>query len=262
LRGERLAALLCGVITISTSAVLPAQNLEHEEYKSPWRTPWTYDEAAHWSELDPQYATCNRGKEQSPIDIQNAQPAKLPPLTFKSKSSAVKRVINNRYTIRVNYRPGNGNFLIAGDKPYQLTQFHFHHPSEEQINRKAYPMEVHLMYQAEDGGVAGVTVFVQAGTANPTVQKLWEHMPRSEGQQEVSGLDMSPADLLPSEQVRSYYTYTGSVTAPPCTEGVTWFILKQAVEISAEQIDAFATLFPNDARPLQPLNGRVVRESQ
>jgi len=247
---------------ISISAVLQSQNSEHEEYKSPWRTAWTYEEAARWSELDPQYALCNTGKHQSPIDIKNAQEANLPTLTFESKSSVIRYVINNRYTIRVNYHPGNGNVLITGHKRYQLTQFHFHHPSEEQINGKAYPMEIHLMYQAEAGDVAGVTVFVEVGSANPTVRKLWEHMPRSEGQEEVSGVDLSPADLLPSEQVHSYYMYIGSVTAPPCTEGVTWFILKQPVHISAEQIDAFAKLFPNDARPLQPLNGRVVKASQ
>jgi carbonic anhydrase len=257
-----LRVLLCAVVTILITPVLSGQEPPHEQYVSPWRTPWTYEGAAHWSELDPQYAACNTGKEQSPINIENAQAADLPPLAFESKSTPLRYVINNRYTIRVNYHAGNGNFLQVGDKRYQLTQFHFHHPSEEQIGGKAYPMEVHLMYQASDGAVAGVTVFVHAGSANSTVKTIWENMPRSEGQQEVAGSEISPAGLLPSEKVRAYYMYMGSVTAPPCTEGVTWFVLKAPIDLSAGQIDAFAKLFPDDARPLQPLNGRVVKESR
>jgi len=116
------------------------------------------------------------------------------------------------------------------------------------------------MHQASDGTVAGVTVFLKAGSANSTVQKIWEHMPISEGQQEVSGVDMNPAGLLPHDL--GYYTYMGSQTAPPCTEGVTWFVLKTPIEVSAEQIGAFARLYPRDVRPLQPLNGRVVKGSQ
>jgi carbonic anhydrase len=252
---------LCALVAMLVTAA-PGQDAGHEQYVSPWRTPWTYQGAAHWGDLDPQYAACNTGKEQSPIDIDNVQEADLPPLAFESKNAPLRYVINNRYTIRVNYHSGNGNFLLVGDKRYQLTQFHFHHPSEEQIGGKSYPMEVHLMYQAGDGAVAGVTVFVQAGSANPTVEMIWENMPTSEGQKEIAGSEISPAGLLPAEQVRAYYLYMGSVTAPPCTEGVTWFVLKAPIDLSAGQIDAFAKLFPDDARPLQPLNGRVVKQSR
>ena len=109
--------------------------------------------AEHWSELDPDYATCNTGKEQSPIDIRNAEKAELPALRFESKSGPLKYLINNGYTIRVNYHdaPGTGNLLIVGDKRYQLTQFHFHRPSEEYIHGKPYDMVAHLMHQASDG---------------------------------------------------------------------------------------------------------------
>jgi len=103
-------------------------------------------------------------------------------------------------------------------------------------------------------------VLLVAGRANSTMQRVWDHMPIHEGQQDVSGVDLDPAGLLPSDL--GYYTYEGSVTAPPCTEGVTWFVLRTPVEISAPQIAAFAVLYSNDARPVQPLHGRIVKESR
>ena len=229
-----------------------------------WKTPWSYEGASgpdHWGDLDPDYATCKNGTQQSPIDIRNAQKADLPALRFEYKNGPL-RIINNGYTaVRVNYPPGNGNLLIVGDVRYELTQFHFHHPSEEQVNGKAYDMVIHLMHQSSDGKVDGVAVLVRAGTANTTVQQLWNYMPQTTGpEKEIAGVEVNPMELLPSDL--GYYTYTGSQTAPPCTEPVTWFVLKNPIEISLEQINAFAKLYPHDVRPIQPLNGRVVRETQ
>jgi carbonic anhydrase len=258
------ASMMVALLPVAAICVIlssQAQDGGHEQYVSPWRTPWTYDGAAHWSDLDPEYAACN-GKEQSPIDIRSTEKAELPALRFESKSTPLRYVINNRHTIRVNYHPGNGNFLLVGDTRYQLTQFHFHHPSEEYIRGKPpYDMTVHIMYQASDGKVAGVTVFVKPGSANSTIQRIWKHVPKTEGQEEVAGVDINPGELLPTDTA-AYFMYTGSLTAPPCTEGVTWFVLKTPIDLSAEQMDAFAKLYPNDARPLQPLNRRVVKESR
>jgi carbonic anhydrase len=122
-------------------------------------------------------------------------------------------------------------------------------------------MVVHLMHQASDGKVAAVAVLLKAGSANATIQQLWDHMPKTEGkEEEIAGVEVNPAGLLPHGT--AYYTYLGSLTAPPCTEGVTWFVLKSPVEISAEEISAFAKLYPHDVRPVQPLHGRVVKETQ
>ena len=130
-------------------------------------------------------------------------------------------------------------------------------------------MVAHLMYQSSDGKVVGVAVLLKAGKANETIQRIWEHMPTTESkvlpdfshqEEMIPGVEINPAGLLPNDV--SYYTYMGSVTAPPCTEGVRWFVLKTPVDISREQISAFAKLYPHDARPIQPLNGRVVKESQ
>ena len=228
-----------------------------------WKTAWSYDGALgpdHWGSLDPDYAACNAGREQSPIDIANTVKADLPAIHFTYKSGPV-RLINNGFTaVRVNYPPGNGNFLIVGDTRYELTQFHFHHPSEEYVRGAPAAMAAHFMHASSDGKIAGVTVLLRAGKSNGTVQRLWGHMPQTPGlEREVAGMQIDPGGLLPREL--GYYTYAGSQTAPPCTEGVTWFVLKTPVEISAAEIKAFAKLYPHDVRPTQPLNGRVVKES-
>jgi carbonic anhydrase len=232
--------------------------------RAQWKTPWSYEGAngpEHWADLDPGYAPCKAGKEQSPIDIRNPRKAQLPAIRFEYKSGPLK-IINNGYTaVRVNFAPGNGNFLIVGDKRYELTQFHFHHPSEESIHGKPYDMVAHLMHESSDGKVAAVAVPLNAGSANTTIHQLWEHMPNTPGKEEViADVEVNPTGLLPRDT--SYYTYMGSLTAPPCTEGVTWFVLKTPVDISAEEINAFAALYPHDVRPRQPVNGRVVQESQ
>jgi carbonic anhydrase len=240
--------------------LLPAATL-----KAQWRTPWSYEGTAgpdHWAALDPAYAACN-GAAQSPIDIRSAEKANLPALQFDYRSEPLQYLINNGYTIRVNYHdaPDQGNFLIVGDQRYQLTQFHFHRPSEERIGGKGYDMVAHLVHQSADGKSAVVAVMLKTGAANSLVAQIWEHMPKTKGGEEaVPGVTIDPAALLPRD--RGYYTYVGSLTAPPCTEGITWYILKTPVEVSADQIKAFAALYPNDARPLQPVNGRVVRESR
>jgi carbonic anhydrase len=231
-----------------------------------WKTPWTYDGptgSEHWGDLDPDYATCKTGREQSPIDIRKAQKTELPAIRFEYQSGPLRYLVNNGATIRVNYHdaPGAGNFLIVGATRYQLTQFHFHRPSEEYIDGKPYAMEIHLMHQSRDGKVAGVTVLLKSGAPNATIQKLWDHMPMTEGnEQEVAGVEVNPAALLPHNL--AYYFYIGSLTAPPCTEGVAWYVLKTLVEISPAQIAAFAKLYPHDVRPIQPTNGRVIKESK
>jgi carbonic anhydrase len=235
--------------------------------RAQWKTRWEYGGPKgpeHWGDLDPDYIACKTGKEQSPIDIQKAERAALPSLRFEYRSGPLKYLINNGYTIRVNYHdaPGTGNFLIVGEKRYQLKQFHFHRPSEEYVRGKPYEMEVHLMHADSGGQVVGVTIFLKMGSPNDTVRTLWEHIPMTESkEQEIAGVEINPAGLLPRGET-AYYLYQGSETAPPCRENVTWMVLKTPVEISAEQINEFAKLYPHDVRPIQPLNGRIVKESR
>jgi carbonic anhydrase len=253
-------------VLLVVAALLVRENPQAQDTKpvsTAWKTPWSYEGARgaeHWGDLDPDYAACRDGKEQSPIDIQSAEKADLPAIRFEYKSGPLN-IINNGYTaVRVDY-VHSGDFLIAGDKRYELRQFHFHRPSEEYIRGKPYDMVLHLMHADGDGHVAGVAVLLKTGNANATIQELWKFMPRTAGKlEEIPGVEVNPAGLLPHDT--GYYTYQGSQTAPPCTEGMTWFVLKTPMEISMEQINAFAKLYPHDVRPVQPLNGRVVKESQ
>jgi carbonic anhydrase len=257
--------LTVGVVaaTAGLAAASPAQGSTAPVH-SEWRTPWSYEGAAngadHWGDLDPLYAACKTGMEQSPIDIHGAHKANLAPLRFAYTSAPLAHFVNNGYTVRVNYPPGNGNALIVGDTRYELTQFHFHRPSEEYVDGKPSEMVIHLMHRSSDGRVVGVAVLVTEGNANATVEQLWAHMPRRAGEEEnVPDIRINPAGLLPGDD--AYYMYRGSLTAPPCSEGITWFVLKAPVTLAPDQIKAFADLYPHDVRPLQPLNGRVVEES-
>jgi carbonic anhydrase len=259
-----IVSVLTAAVAVCANARLHGQDAAHERYVSPWKTPWDYQGARgpdRWSELDPAYAACNEGRQQSPIDIRDAVRTDLPALRFVSRRDPLKYVVNNGHTIRVNYHRGNGNLLLANGQRYELTQFHFHRPSEASIAGRTYPMEAHLMYQTNEGKAAGVTVFITSGRPNLVVEKLWKHMPNAEGQNGVAGVQIDPSGLLPGD-THSYFTYMGSVTGPPCTEGVTWFVLKTPIGLSDEQINAFGKLYPNNVRPVQPLNGRVVKESR
>ena len=248
------------VVLLAAASFFPGRS------EGQWKTPWAYTGptgADHWGDLDPDYALCGTGREQSPIDIRHAERAELPPIRFEYKAGPLEYLINNGYTIRVNYHdaPGSGNFLIVGDRQYHLTQFHFHRPSEEYVRGKPYAMEVHLMHESADGKVAGVAVLLRAGRANATIQQIWDHMPMTKGREhEIPGVEIDPAGLLPHDT--SYFRYVGSLTAPPCTEGVTWMVLRTPVEVAPEQIEAFARLYPHDVRPLQLLNGRRVQTSR
>lgn len=245
---------------LSLGALLLAPLPSHAQ----WRTPWNYQGdkgPAHWGALDPDYAVCASGRAQSPIAIETTHKADLPPLHFAYKSGPLT-IINNGYTaVRVDYPAGNGNFLIVGGKRYELTQFHFHLPSEETIHGKTYAMVLHLMHQGSDGKAVGVAVMLKQGRANPAIGRLWKYMPQSAGKGHlIPGVTIDLQSLVPAST--GYYTYEGSVTAPPCTEGVTWYVMKTPMDVSADEIAAFAKLYPHDVRPVQPLNGRVVEESR
>jgi carbonic anhydrase len=228
-----------------------------------WKTPWDYQGATgpeHWGELDPDYAACKTGRSQAPIDIRETSRTTLPLVQFAYHSAPLNIVNNGHTAVRVDYAPGNGEYLVVGGKRFELTQFHFHHPSEEQVHGKAFPMNIHLMHKSEDGQVIGVSVLVTVGGTNAAIDQLWKYMPKNnDGPHSIEGVEFDPSGLVPT--ATAYYTYDGSQTAPPCTEGVTWIVLKSPVSISAKALRQFSKLYPHDVRPPQPLNGRSVKES-
>ncbi len=222
---------------------------------------WSYrgsEGPAHWGELDPQFAACKTGHQQSPVNIAGAQSADLPAIQFEYKPSAL-HIINNGHTIEINYAPGS--FIRVGSKRYELKQFHFHRPSEETIEGKRFPMELHLVHSDAEGHWAVVSVLLEEGSANPLIETLWGLAPKTAGPEKVDdNLQINVADMLPTN--RGYFTFPGSLTTPPCTEGVTWFVLKTPETISKKQVATFAGIYLYDERPTQPLNGRTVLESK
>lgn len=226
-------------------------------------TEWNYQGhtgPTHWGELDEKFEACRLGTHQSPIDIRDkdAVKAALPAIEFDYHASPLK-IIDNGHTIQVNYAPGSS--ITVGGKRYDLVQFHFHKPSEEHVNGKAYPMVAHLVHRASDGTLAVVGVLLQQGSNQATLAKVFDHLPSKTGQEvEVIGEQVDINNLLPKN--RAYYTYGGSLTTPPCSEGVTWFVLKHPSHISAVQLSQFAHRYAMNARPVQPLNGRTVQVSE
>ena len=231
-----------------------------QEHSSPEHT-WDYGASrgpSHWAELNPEFAPCKNGHHQSPIDIHNPQKADLPAIQFDYKSSPLN-IVDNGHTIMINYSPGS--FITVGGKRYELKQFHFHRPSEEKINGKGYEMTVHLVHADEKGNLAVVAVLLEKGEDNALVHTLWKDLPKEKGKIESEKDVQIDADgLLPPDH--SYYTFSGSLTTPPCSEDVTWFVLKHPVSVSAAEIEQFSNLYRDDARPTQPLYGRVVLESK
>ena len=221
---------------------------------------WSYSGAEspeHWGSLDPEYSACSLGHRQSPIDIAQAKPADLPALKFDYKATALN-IIDNGHTIQVSLAPGST--LSVGDKTYSLKQFHFHHPSEEHVNGRGFPLVAHLVHQDSEGHLAVVAVLFEEGEANTLINSLWSNIPAAKGKAEdVSSVTVQALDLLPVE--RSYFTFTGSLTTPPCSEGVTWYVLKKHPTVSAQQIATFSRIYPINARPIQPRNGRSILES-
>lgn len=222
---------------------------------------WSYkgaDGPAEWGKLDSAYATCSTGKTQSPIDIKGAKAADLPALKMDYNAVPLN-IIDNGHTIQVNYAPGST--LTVGDHVYTLKQFHFHHPSEEHINGKKYELVAHLVHADTNGNLAVVAILFNKGAANAFLDTVWKNIPsEKEKAMDVPGVTVNVKDLLPSNL--GYYTYAGSLTTPPCSEGVTWFVLKTPDTLSAEEVAAFAKHYPMNARPIQPTYGREIKESK
>ena len=222
---------------------------------------WSYegnDGPKNWGNLDSSYASCSIGHTQSPIDIKDAKKAELPPLKFNYNAVPLN-IIDNGHTIQVNYPPGST--LTVGDKTYTLKQFHFHHPSEEHVNGRGYDMVAHLVHADKEGHLAVVAILLKTGPANGFLETLWQNIPsEKDTAMDLSNVAVNVKDLLPRDL--GYYTFPGSLTTPPCSEGLTWYVLKSQMLLSADQVAAFARHYPMNARPIQPLNGRELLETK
>jgi carbonic anhydrase len=246
-----VAAIVLAGVTAPVAAEPP-----HWDYSS-------HGGADGWGELteegsdDAAFPDCNFA-EQSPVNIEGVTPLDSG-LSVDYEPTPLD-VVNNGHTIQVNYKAGSA--MVVDGKTYELLQFHFHSPSEHELDGNQTPLEGHFVHQSADGEYAVLGVMIVAGNPNAAFQEVLDVMPEEEGEVSADG-SIEGDDLLPESL--SYYAYDGSFTTPPCTEGVKWHVLSEPIEASLVQIAEFRSLeflshegeFVGNARPVQPLNGRL-----
>lgn len=222
---------------------------------------WGYQQETapeHWADLKKEYQSCS-GQNQSPINIDQTTKAVLAPLKFDYKATS-ESIINNGHTVQVNFKAGNS--LELDDQKFELKQFHLHSPSENTIKGKQYPMELHLVHANTKGELAVVAIMYDAGNENKTLNALWNELPKEAG----ATVTLKHTDLAETflPKALDYYRFNGSLTTPPCSEGVRWVVLKEIQQASTEQIKAFSALMEHHGgvnnRPVQPQNARLVLE--
>ncbi len=220
---------------------------------------WSYEGEGgplRWGKLDPAWAKCENGTRQSPIDIRDGIKVDLEQVNFDYKPARFS-VVDNGHTIQVNI--GGGNQIRVMGRRFDLVQFHFHRPSEERVNGQGFQMVAHLIHRDMEGKLAVVAVLIEEGKAHSLVQSVWNNLPLEKNEALSPAMPMDLNELLPER--REYYTYMGSLTTPPCSEGVLWIVLKEPIQISSQQIAVFARLYPMNARPIQIQAGRLIKES-
>jgi carbonic anhydrase len=220
---------------------------------------WSYEGEAgpvRWSKLNPAWAKCDSGTRQSPIDIRDGIKVDLETVAFNYKPSYFN-VVDNGHTVQVNV--GTGNSISLTGRSYELVQFHFHRPAEERIDGRGFEMVAHLVHKDAEGRLAVFAVLIESGSPHGLVQTVWNNLPLEKNDPLMPTITLDVNQLLP--QRREYYTYMGSLTTPPCSEGVLWIVMKEPIQVSAQQIGIFARLYPMNARPIQPNSGRLIKES-
>lgn len=252
-----------------TPAEPPAQSTApaSRSVTAPAGTPhWSYEGEAgpdRWGTLSPEWAICSAGARQSPIDIDKTVRTDMPALSAGFTPAGLKiirhehtaDVLNSGHSIQVNYT--EGDTLAVGADQFDLQQYHFHSPSEHTIGGKRFAMEMHLVHKSRAGKLAVVGVLIEEGAHNAAFDPIWSNLPESKGKEfHLEHVTVDIDRLLPAR--KTTYRYEGSLTTPPCTEGVAWFVLSTPVQLSAAQLGAFRAIVSGNNRPVQPLNGRVV----
>ena len=210
-----------------------------------------------WASLHPAFSLCGSGQRQSPVDIRDGLPVDLEAVDFLYRPGFFS-VTDNGHTVQV--QVGGGNAIEVGARRYELTGFHFHIPGEERVDGRSFAMSIHLVHRDAQGRLAVVALVAEEGPEHPAVQAVWNNLPLERGEFVAASVEFDPTALLPAR--RGYYTYMGSLTTPPCTEGVLWIVMQQPIQVSPQQLAIFARLHPMNARPVQPLNGRVIKQSR
>lgn len=249
-RNTQLIALIALFsIGFITPSVLAEEDVHH----------WTYEGEEgpeHWGELSDEFRMCTEGMNQSPINLVADVHAELPELVFDYYSTPVEQ-INNGHTIQQNVQPGSFLRIPGRGMSYELKQFHFHSPSEHKVDGRSFAMEMHFVHATEEGALIVVGVLIAEGEEHPVLKKLWAFMPENPGESGAEPIGIEETNLLPP--TREYFTYGGSLTTPPCSEGVKWVVLKTPIEASAEQIAIFKErVGAVTNRPIQAANARLI----
>ncbi len=249
-----LAGTAVGVLGLwFTSGAIAADATAHH---------WSYKGETgpdHWAKEDESFATCGIGKHQSPINIEGAVKKDLPALEFSYQAFPLK-VTDTGHSFQVNAEPGAGGFTVGGDH-YDFAQVHFHQPSEERLHGRRYSMVAHVVHKNAKGELAVVAVLIRKGKTNSALAPVFDNFPPAgTAEAAVAGKTFNVADLLPASH--GYFTFEGSLTTPPCSENVRWFVLKTAVEASEKQLKQFGSRYAGNARPTQQLNGRAVEATR
>ena len=236
---------------------------------------WGYtgkDAPDHWSSLDKSYFLCSMGSRQSPIDLSTASATEgksLQALFFDYRSSPLE-IENNGHAVQIDedltgidfhghtiqVNPNSVSSALLGGKIYKLLQFHFHSPSEHTINGKNFPMEAHFVHQNEDGEIAVIGVMIKEGKENPVLKQIFSSIPEIGTTALKKEITINPYSILPQE--KNYLHYQGSLTTPPCTEFVEWFVLTDPISVSSAQIKVFHKFYNGNNRPVQELRSRTL----
>jgi carbonic anhydrase len=242
---SKLAAMVCALLCVAKIG------FSHFSFAAEWH----YDGvkgADHWGELAPEFETCGIGAEQSPINLTAPIKADLEPLRVNWNPKASWTLVNNGHTIQAN--TANGGKITISGTDYELRQFHFHRSSEHAFDGKRMPMEVHFVHVAANSTLAVVGAMMATGGPNELFQEIMDRAPRSTGKVNFGVANIS--SLIPNDD--GFFRYQGSLTTPPCSEIVVWTVFKSPIVVRAQDIDAFAVIFPNNARPIQPARRRFV----
>ncbi|HUX46258.1 MAG TPA: carbonic anhydrase family protein [Terracidiphilus sp.] len=225
--------------------------------------PWAYKGRTgpmNWGKLDPAYRACSAGRQQSPIDIRHAHLNKaLKPIDFHYLAGPAT-LENTGRTVMVHVDPGS--YILVDGVRYNLLGFDFHSPSEEAVKGRLTDMDVQLIHKSADGkyAIIAVRLVENMDAPNATLAMLWEQLPTTPGAKGQVTAMVNAGGLLPAD--RGYWTYTGSLTTPPCTEGVRWFVMENSISIGRAQYRAFTTLYPMNSRPLQDSHGRRIEANE
>jgi carbonic anhydrase len=242
--------LIAAILLVISSGAYAAEGGAHGAH-------WGYsgeEGPEHWGELDHAYSACAEGKNQSPINLTGFIESDLKPIEIHYEAGGTE-VHNNGHTVQVNLAPGSK--ISVDGHAFKLKQYHFHAPSENLMEGKSFPMEAHLVHADKSGNLAVVAVMFAEGKANESIARVWSYMPGIEGGKQYLPSGVTAEGILPSN--RDYYRFSGSLTTPPCSEGVEWLVMKEPVTVSKDQIEKFVNVMRHhNNRPIQPINARQV----